>query len=42
MMDHTPFIIGAFTITLGATALKLLLDWRAMRSAERRIEELKR
>ena len=42
MMDHTPFIVAAFAITLGATAIKLWLDWRAMRRAERRVEELKR
>lgn len=34
-MNHWAYIAAAYGLTLGASALLLLLSWRAMRSAER-------
>ena len=33
-MSHWPFVIAAYAIALGATALLLVLSWTSMRSAE--------
>ena len=34
-MNPWPFVFSAYGLTLGATAVLLLLSWRAMRAAER-------
>lgn len=34
-MNHWSFVIAAYAVTLGATALLLVLSWRSMRRAER-------
>ena len=33
-MNPWPFVAAAYAVTLGVTALVVLLSWRAMRSAE--------
>ena len=33
-MNHWPFVVAAYAIALGATALLLLVSWRSMRRAE--------
>lgn len=33
-MNHWPFVIAAYAITLGLTGLLLLLSWQSMRRAE--------
>ena len=38
-MSHWSFVIAAYAITLGATAVLLLQSWRAMRRAERAAED---
>ena len=37
-MNHWPFVIAAYAITLGATAALILSSWWAMRRAERLAE----
>ena len=39
-MNYWPFIIGAYAIALGATAVLLLRSWRSMRRAERAAEDV--
>ncbi|MBB3763576.1 heme exporter protein CcmD [Sphingomicrobium lutaoense] len=41
-MNHWPFIIAAYGLTLGGTALLLLVAFVRMRRFEKRAEELKR
>ena len=38
-MNHWAFVIAAYAIALGATAVLLLLSWRSMRRAERAAED---
>ena len=33
-MDHWPFVIAAYALTLAGTAGVTILSWRAMRRAE--------
>ena len=33
-MSHWPFVVAAYAIALGATAVLLVLSWRSMRRAE--------
>lgn len=40
-MSHWPFIIAAYAIGLGATAVLILWSWRAMARAERDAEQLR-
>ena len=37
-MSHWPFVIAAYSIALGGTALLLLFSWRSMRRAEKAAE----
>ena len=37
-MNHWPFVVAAYAITLGATGLLLLASWRSMRVAEAQAE----
>lgn len=39
-MNHWPFIIISYALTLGAAAVVALASYRAMRRAERRADEL--
>lgn len=41
-MNHWPFIIAAYVLTLGGTGLLLLVAALRMRRLERRAQELKR
>jgi len=41
-MQHWPFIIAAYAITVGGTGGLLLWSWLRMRSAERRADSLRR
>jgi len=41
-MNHWPFVIAAYAVTLSGTGGLLLWSWAAMRRAERKGEELKR
>lgn len=41
-MNPWPFVIGAYALTLGATALLSALSWRAMRRAERALDAVAR
>jgi protein-S-isoprenylcysteine O-methyltransferase Ste14 len=41
-MNHWPFIIAAYALTIGGTLAILLWSWRTMRRAERSAEQLKR
>ena len=41
-MNAWPFVIAAWTLTLGASAVIAGLSWRAMRRAEAAAEQLKR
>jgi len=41
-MNPWPFVIAAFAIALGGTALLVLWAWRSMRAAEAQAEALKR
>jgi len=41
-MNPWPFVIAAYAIALGGTALLLLWAWRAMRVAEAQADALKR
>ena len=41
-MNHWPFIIAAYAVTLGATFALLILSWRQMRNAEAKADALKR
>jgi heme exporter protein CcmD len=41
-MNHWPFIIAAYAITGIGMALLVALSWRAMRRAERAVEDLRR
>jgi hypothetical protein len=34
-MNPWPFVAAAYGLTLGVTALLILISWRAMRAAER-------
>ena len=33
-MNHWPFVIAAYVLALGSTAVLLLMSWGAMRRAE--------
>ena len=37
-MNHWPFVIAAYALTLGSTAALLAISWRAMRRAEQAAE----
>jgi len=41
-MNHWPFILAAYGLTLTATATLLLWSWRSMRAAEAMADSLKR
>lgn len=41
-MNHWPFVIAAYAITLIGTALLVALSWRRMRRLETRAEKMKR
>lgn len=41
-MNSWPFVIAAYSLVLGATAILVLASLSAMRKAERAVEELKR
>ena len=41
-MNPWPFVIAAYALTLGGTALLLGWAWRSMRNAERQADSLKR
>lgn len=41
-MTSWPFVIAAYALVLGATAVFIIVNIAAMRSAERDVEELKR
>jgi heme exporter protein CcmD len=40
-MDHTPFIVGAYAVTLGGIGLLLIQSFVAMRRAEAEAERLR-
>ncbi|HET9354927.1 MAG TPA: heme exporter protein CcmD [Sphingomicrobium sp.] len=39
-MSHWPFVLAAYAIALGATAVLLLLSWRSMRRAEQAAQDV--
>ncbi|WP_265529563.1 heme exporter protein CcmD [Sphingomicrobium marinum] len=41
-MNSWPFVIAAYALVLGATAILVIASLGAMRRAERDVEELKR
>ena len=41
-MNSWPFVIAAYTLTLGGTAVLVLWSWRSMRAAEALADSLKR
>ena len=41
-MNHWPFVIAAYALTLLGTLGLLFWAWRTMRSAEKRADEVKR
>lgn len=41
-MNHWPFIIAAYGVTLAASVAVAWISWRAMRRAEAAAERLKR
>lgn len=41
-MNHWAFVTAAYVVTIGGTALLLLLSWRSMRKAEAAAEAAKR
>jgi hypothetical protein len=41
-MNPWPFIVGAYAIALGSTAVAVLASWLAMRRAEREAAQLGR
>jgi len=41
-MNHWPFIIASYVLTLGGTGGVLLRAWLAMRAAETKSDELRR
>lgn len=41
-MNHWPFIIAAYAVTLGSTAVVLFWAWRSMRRAEAKSDALRR
>ena len=41
-MNPWPFVIAAYALTLGGTALLLAWAWRSMRAAETLADSLKR
>ena len=41
-MNHWPFILSAYGLTMALTAVLILWAWTTMRRAERRAEQLKR
>jgi heme exporter protein CcmD len=41
-MNHWPFILAAYGIVAAGMALLIAASWRAMRRAERAIEEQRR
>ncbi len=41
-LDPWPFVIAAYTLSIGTTLLLLGWSWLAMRRAERRREELRK
>jgi hypothetical protein len=41
-MNHWPFIIAAYSIVATGMTLLICISWRAMRRAERAVEESRR
>jgi len=41
-MNHWPFVLSAYAITLGVTGALLVLSWRWMRRAEAQAENASR
>jgi heme exporter protein CcmD len=41
-MNHWPFIIAAYGIVATGMALLIVASWRAMRRAERAVEDMRR
>ena len=41
-MNSWPFVIAAYALVLGSTAILVISSLAAMRKAEREVEELKR
>jgi heme exporter protein CcmD len=41
-MNHWPFIIAAYGIVAAGMALLIVASWRAMRRAERAVEDMRR
>lgn len=41
-MNHWPFIIAAYGIVAAGIALLIVISWRAMRRAERAVEDMRR
>lgn len=41
-MNHWPFIIAAYGIVAAGMALLIATSWRAMRRAERAVEDMRR
>lgn len=41
-MNHWPFIIAAYGIVVAGMALLIVVSWRAMRRAERAVEDMRR
>ncbi|RHW17057.1 heme exporter protein CcmD [Sphingomonas gilva] len=41
-MNHWPFILAAYGVVAAAMALLIGASWRAMRRAERAVEDLRR
>ena len=39
-MNHWPFVIAAYAVALGSTAVLLLTSWRAMRRAEQGAQDV--
>ncbi len=37
-MPHLPFIVAAYTVTLGGLGALLMLSWRRMKRAERALD----
>ena len=41
-MNHWPFIMAAYGIVAASMALLIVASWRAMRRAERAVENMRR
>jgi hypothetical protein len=41
-VNHWPFVVASYAIVLGGTFALIVASWRAMRSAEARVDELVR